>query len=76
MHIRSVQYIHVFQCMCTMPILALLYRNIMTLVYNVLKVMMQINSKLFEELTNAFKTEKQQRYRVEPLHCFGQIKVS
>lgn len=36
-------------------------RNIMTLVYNVLKVMMQINSKLFEELTNAFKTEKQQR---------------
>ena len=34
----------------------------MTLVYNVLKVMVQINGKLFEELTDAFRTEKQQRY--------------
>ena len=34
-------------------------RNILTLVYNVLKVMMQINSKLFDELSNSYKADKQ-----------------
>lgn len=36
----------------------------MTLVYNVLKVMMQINSKLFDELSNSYKSEKQRYMHV------------
>ena len=31
----------------------------MSLVYNVLKTMMHINSKLFDDLTNSYKAEKQ-----------------
>ena len=35
------------------------HRAIVALVYNVLKTMMQINSKLFDELTNSYKADKQ-----------------
>ena len=34
-------------------------RTIVALVYNVLKTMMQINTKLFDELINSYKADKQ-----------------
>ena len=37
----------------------LVLRNIVSLVYNVLKSMMEMNGKLFDELTNSYKAEKQ-----------------
>ena len=39
----------------------------MALVYNVLKTMMQINTKVFDELTNSYKADKQ-RYSALPLY--------
>lgn len=34
-------------------------QNIVTLVYNVLKTFMEMNSKLFDELTSSYKAERQ-----------------
>ena len=34
-------------------------RTIVALVYNVLKTMMQMNCKLFDELTSSYKSDKQ-----------------
>ena len=39
--------------------LTLASRNIVSLVYNVLKAMMEMNGKLFEELTSSYKAGKQ-----------------
>ena len=40
-------------------VLLCLYRTIVALVYNVLKTMMQMNGKLFDDLTNSYKADKQ-----------------
>ncbi len=44
-------------------------RTIVALVYNVLKTMMQMNSKLFDELTNSYKADKQKYVLHPPLLC-------
>lgn len=36
-----------------------LFRTIVSLIYNVLKTFMEMNSKLFDELTASYKVEKQ-----------------
>lgn len=40
------------------PLLAV--RTIVSLIYNVLKTFMEMNGKLFDELTASYKLEKQQ----------------
>lgn len=39
--------------------LLFLYRTIVALVYNVLKTFMEMNSKLFDELTSSYKSDRQ-----------------
>lgn len=39
------------------------FRTIVALVYNVLKTLMEMNGKLFDELTSSYKAERQ-RYLI------------
>jgi len=42
-----------------LTVFSLYFRTIVALVYNVLKAFMEMNSKLFDELTSSYKAERQ-----------------
>lgn len=45
-------------------------RTIVALVYNVLKTLMEMNGKLFDELTSSYKAERQRYWPVLPNMCW------
>lgn len=51
--------------------------TIVALVYNVLKSLMSMNSKLFDELTNSYKSEKQkeQKKEIERIHMWQTLEA-
>ena len=49
---------------CNQPL-----RNIVTLVYNVLKTFMGMNGKMFDELTNSYKSDRLRWVGVHPAVC-------
>ena len=51
---------------CNQPL-----RNIVTLVYNVLKTFMGMNGKMFDDLTNSYKSDRLRWVGVHPAVCGG-----
>ena len=47
------------------------HRNIVTLVYNVLKTFMGMNGKMFDDLTNSYKSDRLRWVGVHPAGCGG-----
>ena len=56
---KNSKWSHFYDLHHSICVVANAHRTIVALVYNVLKTMMSINSKLFDDLTNSYKADKQ-----------------